>query len=520
MVGFAALMRVAAAGRQSLGNDELFSLAMATGHSLEHPADRADASLGDYVEPREPVAARDLRRYLEHEPSSGLGGVVRAVRLSDTSPPLYYVLLSLWTRAAGTSDAGLRLFSVLWAVACMPVVWMLASRVGGRAAALASLLLFSLSPIGLFYSVEGRMYSLVWFLSAVLMALTLAVAEGRSRLWVPWVLVGTAGLLTHYFYFFVWLACVGWLAVTPRRARRVSLAAGVAATAVLASPWYAVVPETARQWRVTQHWLDPGFWGLSRLGAGGALTAPLELAWSFLSGRWPPWATPAPAGWVAFATFAALGVALAVAMRRRLFSGDLSLSWACLAAACAGPVVFDLVRGTMTVTQPRYALAGWPAAVVLAGLAVGRVPLAWRLGALALVVGSWTPGLAASWRLPSHYYEPYRDVARIAEEGVGPEGVLIVHSIPSGVLGIARYAGEATPVASWVGQLGLRRVPEDVEALTAGRARAVLVEIHDVGDSAAINTWLRDHAVLASERRLESGEVSVFVPRTGERFRW
>jgi hypothetical protein len=31
-------MRVAVGGRQSLGNDELFSLALATGHSLEHPA--------------------------------------------------------------------------------------------------------------------------------------------------------------------------------------------------------------------------------------------------------------------------------------------------------------------------------------------------------------------------------------------------------------------------------------------------------------------------------------------------
>src|SRR5262249_6526009 len=156
---------------------------------------------------------------------------------------------------------------------------------------------------------------------------------------------------THYFYVFVWLACVGWLLITPGRSRRIWLAAAVVATTLLVSPWYVVVPETAGQWRVTRHWLEPEFWGLPRLGVRGALTAPLQLAWSFLSGRWPPWVTPVAAEWLALAVFAALAVALAFGLRRRLFSSDLSLVWACLVAACTGPVVFDLLLGTMTVTQ-------------------------------------------------------------------------------------------------------------------------------------------------------------------------
>src|SRR5262249_52295835 len=174
--------------------------------------------------------------------------------------------------SVGASDVGLRLFSVLWAVASIPVLWVLADRVGGASAALPAVLLFSLSPIGLFYSVEGRMYSLVWFLSTLLMVLTLAVAEGRSRRLGPSVLAGPAGLLTHYFYAFVWLACVGWLVATCGRSRRLGLAAAVAATILLASPWYAGVPETARQWRVTQHWLEPEFWGLPRPGVRATVT--------------------------------------------------------------------------------------------------------------------------------------------------------------------------------------------------------------------------------------------------------
>src|SRR6266550_9433365 len=43
----AAVLRIGLVPRSGLWADELFSLAMATGHSLEHKADIADASKGD-----------------------------------------------------------------------------------------------------------------------------------------------------------------------------------------------------------------------------------------------------------------------------------------------------------------------------------------------------------------------------------------------------------------------------------------------------------------------------------------
>ena len=74
--------------------DELFSLAIATGHSLEHPAAAANLSLGDFVEPDHPVPAEEFRRYLQQDnPPASPARVVRAVLLSDTNPPLYYLLL-------------------------------------------------------------------------------------------------------------------------------------------------------------------------------------------------------------------------------------------------------------------------------------------------------------------------------------------------------------------------------------------------------------------------------------------
>lgn len=110
----AAVLRLAVIGRQPLWADELFSLAMATGHSLEHPAEAASPARGDFMESARPEPPPFYSRYLEHEdPPAEMSRVIRAVFLSDISPPLYYLLLSAWTRLLGTSDWALRLFSGL-----------------------------------------------------------------------------------------------------------------------------------------------------------------------------------------------------------------------------------------------------------------------------------------------------------------------------------------------------------------------------------------------------------------------
>src|SRR5262249_4491239 len=159
----AALVRWPLLTRQGLWVDEVFSLAIATGHSLEHPAAEARAELGDFVEGDAPRAASEWRAYLAHDdPPASLARVVRAVRLSDTSPPLYYVALWAWTRALGTSDAALRGFSLVCAVLCVPLLARLARRAGGRAAVFPACALYACAPLSIYYGTEGRMYSLLW----------------------------------------------------------------------------------------------------------------------------------------------------------------------------------------------------------------------------------------------------------------------------------------------------------------------------------------------------------------------
>src|SRR5262249_13231106 len=237
----AALLRVVLVLRPGLWVDEVFSLAMGTGHSLEHPARDADPARGDYVEPSQAVPAAALRRYLEHEsPPAGVRRVIRAVFLSDTSPPLYYLLLNLWTRIAGTSDAALRLFSAFSALAAFPLLWAVGRKLGGVRTAWTACLLFTLAPAALYYSGEGRMYSLLSFLGLALAWSTLALAQRGTRpaLIVLWIIAGAAGLLAHYFFLFVWLACLAWLGLQPGRMSRAGLAGAGAMTGLLVLPWY------------------------------------------------------------------------------------------------------------------------------------------------------------------------------------------------------------------------------------------------------------------------------------------
>jgi mannosyltransferase len=516
VVALAAGLRVALLDRQGLWADEIFSLAIATGHSLEHPAGEADPRRGDYVEAPMPLPASSFRRYLEHEdPPAGFSRVIRAVRLSDTSPPLYYLLLNGWTRWAGVSDSALRLFSALWALASMPVLWLIARRVGGEAAALPAVALFAVSPLGLYYSVEGRMYSLMLFLVVSMVALTLALGTEEAKPWLvgPWSAVSAAALLTHYFSCFVWIGCLVWLAMRLQRIRWTWIAGGVVMTALLVLPWYLVLPDSLGRWRVTWYWL------YAPVSRRQALAAPFWLSWTFLSGQ-GFWASSARSEWLAALAFGVVAVTFGLAFRRRLFSGERGLIWLWVAAACTGPAVFDVLRGTNTSAIPRYALAGLPGLLVLAAIGLGRMRSAGRVVVLLVILLAWSSGVRAILRLPSRQLEPYREVAESLSATVAPEDLVLVHSIPSGVLGIARYANGATMMASWVGQLGQRRVPADLEALTEGRAKVIVVRIHEVGEPAPQESWLRVHARLVDESRREAARISAFRPRSGERFVW
>jgi hypothetical protein len=433
---------------------------------------------------------------------------------------LYYLLLYGWLRVLGTSDAALRLFSVGWALACFPVMWSLARHVGGRVAALPSCLLFTFSPLCLFYSTEGRTYSLLWFWTVCTIWLTLQLWRRGFRLglFLPWVGVGAAGWLTHYFFVFVWTPAVVWLLFHPGRFRRTFLAAGIFLVGLLILPWYLHLPESLANWRVTADWLK------IRPGGYHPFKALVYLPWSFLSIR-GIWGVSNWSDRINLGIFLVLAGVVLRKMSWSLFSVRRRLLWWWLIGACVGPLVFDLVCGTYVIAVPRYALAGMPAAFLLVGLGLGRLRRPARVGFGMLIVLACLVGVRRMYVNVSRDYEPTRQIGSLLAEQTTGGDLVIVHSIPSGVVGIARYLESQRPseaqagYASWVGQLGQRRVPDDLQRLAAGRQRVVLVKIHDVGEPAPEETWLRENATPTEERPMEGSTVLFFVPRDQAVFR-
>jgi uncharacterized membrane protein len=251
-------IQFAVLGRQSLWV-EVFSLAMAHGHSLEHSPAVADPARGDFVETDHAIPAGELQRYLKHEtPPESPKRVIRAVLLSDTSPPLYYLLLYGWTLVLGTSDFAIRSLSVLCSVACLPFMAGIARRTGGDKAIVPACALLALSPLGLYFFVEARMYPLLLLCLLATAWSSLVLREGERGVWryLLWIASSAAGLLTHYFFLFQQGAMIAFLLITPGLLKRRNLVGAVAIVGLILLPWHLEAASYLGQWRVTAGWLE------------------------------------------------------------------------------------------------------------------------------------------------------------------------------------------------------------------------------------------------------------------------
>jgi hypothetical protein len=502
LFGIAAVLRLSLLERQGLWVDEVFSLAMATGHSIEQDPAISRPELGDFVEPRPAVPPAELRRYLQHDsPPAGPYRVLRGVFISDTSPPLYYLLLWAWTLVVGTSDAALRLFSVLCSLAAFPLLRAIGREIAGERAAFVACAFYAVAPVALDAGLEGRMYALVLFLGSLLAWTTLALArEGwRPPLALLWIATAAAGLLAHYFFLFVVLACALWLLLAPGRLDRRAPVAMSAGMLLLVLPWYLRMPEILGHWRVAKGWLD-GFPPLPWV-----CVAPIDLALGLFSlpdswGGSLARVAPPVAILVGLAAAVFLGVRGVRGLRRGGL-GPRALPGLWLAACCLGPLIFDLACHTRSETIPRYAWPALPAAALLVGMIGARLAARPRRLAAGGLLLAWIPGYWLVFRTENRHHDSFRETAAALRRWARPGDVVIIQSIPSGVLGLARYLGDGPALASWVEQLGRRRVPGDAEALTAGERRVALLEVHAIGAPAPEEDWLRENARLVHTRR-------------------
>lgn len=133
-----------------------------------------------------------------------IGEIIR-VTGQDFHPPAYYLLVHGFIKIFGASE-WIRLISVVgWLLTAIAVFFLVKNLVSRRLGGVAAVLV-GLSPILFTYAFEARAYALLAFLS---------VMSGLmfwKRQWLGYFLVGSVGVYTHYYMWFI-LASQGlyWL---------------------------------------------------------------------------------------------------------------------------------------------------------------------------------------------------------------------------------------------------------------------------------------------------------------------
>src|SRR4051794_38878140 len=158
----------------------------------------------------------------------GFSDMLGAIPDSESTPPLYYVLAWLWTRALGSSDEyALRSLSALAGTATIPVLYAATCELVTRRIALVAAALAACSPLLVWYSQESRAYALLGLATASTLWFFARALAGRRHALAWWAGAAAVALATHYFAAFVVVPQAVWLVARAgtTAARRAALAA-------------------------------------------------------------------------------------------------------------------------------------------------------------------------------------------------------------------------------------------------------------------------------------------------------
>jgi mannosyltransferase len=118
---------------------------------------------------------------ISSHPFFDVPGVLR----QDGSPPLYYLILSLWMDVFGFGEADTHALSIGFSVAMVPAAFMAGRALFGMRAGWYAALLAAINPFLTYYAQETRMYALVALLSVVVSGTFVLAFVHRRRAWLP-----------------------------------------------------------------------------------------------------------------------------------------------------------------------------------------------------------------------------------------------------------------------------------------------------------------------------------------------
>lgn len=135
-------------------------------------------------------------------------GVLKGVKATESTPPLFYVLTWLVIKMLGySSDTVIRLVSLIAGVLTFPAIALAFPRFVGYRVTATVAWLFAASPLMVWYSLEARSYALFIFVGALsLWSVALLCERPTQKRFALWALTGLVCVYTHYFAVFLIIA--------------------------------------------------------------------------------------------------------------------------------------------------------------------------------------------------------------------------------------------------------------------------------------------------------------------------
>ena len=169
----------------------------------------------------------------------------------DVHPPLYYIILRLWTNFTGDGLFALRLLSIIFGVLTVWATYhFVKSTFKHKRLAVIATVLVAINPFQIQYALEARMYTLGTFLiiwSSYFLTRALE-SEHKYKYWLGYALTVAAALYTHYYLLFSVAAQGLFLLIYALRNRTFSdLAKGTAAYAAVLVCYLPWIPTLLQQ---------------------------------------------------------------------------------------------------------------------------------------------------------------------------------------------------------------------------------------------------------------------------------
>lgn len=448
LVGVGLFLRLYHLNEKSLWSDEVCTIATALGHSVDTNA------VKDF-DPALPQPASYYRDKVLSYPPEAMNTPALAweqtatVLRQNIHPPFFFWLMNRYLQndeiqTFGTSPQALRWPAVAFGLLCIPMLFLVARRLGDTSLGLLSATIFTLSGYQIAHAQDARQYTLLTLIALTSAWLVLRLVTGNSDKtsvektssqwpeWTGWVLLSAMGLYTQYLYglFILFLMT---FAAWQRRAERgflIKLAMAAVGMGLLFAPWLPVLADQLQFLKQEGHY-TAGLWNPLQLP---------EILWRTLTDFVMP---KAFLGKLAVSLILLLSLASGFASKRlNKLSPVLAFVGLWLGVILGGQMLLDILKDSHTLSIRRYTLLAAPAFYILIGWTL--LQIRWKPALLQPVLGIFllvamalnTNDILSGTKFHS---DEFRQAAQFINTQAQLHDVVLVHKSGAMAVGMAYY---------------------------------------------------------------------------------